>query len=65
MNKKAVMAELSEAAKNYTPRNKPWGDDEVQIAKEFCGKVPMLLLAQKLNRTVGAIKKKMMDTKAA
>jgi len=48
----AVLArDLEAAAKAHRPRNKAWTAAESDLVRQFYGKVPVKLLAEKLGRT--------------
>lgn len=43
---------LDEMAKNYSPRNRPWDSDEVEVLRKYYKKVPISKIAEKLGRSV-------------
>ena len=51
-----IERDLEAAAASYNLRNKPWSPEENAIALRFYKKVPMRLLAKKLNRTAYSIR---------
>lgn len=60
MNKK-LRAELDAAAAAYSPRNRPWTHDDLEIAVTYYGKVPIDVLAGKLKRTIDAVRRAVRD----
>jgi hypothetical protein len=53
MNKRDL-AELRMVKQGFKPRNRPWSEQDMRVLFEFYGKVPMALLAKKLDRTITA-----------
>ena len=61
MNTAKIRKELAELAKTYKPSKRFWTIEEERILKEFYGKVPIKVLANKLGRTVSSLTNHMKD----
>ena len=55
MNIAQIRKELATEAKTYNPKRRYWTMEEEAILAEFFGKVPVDVLAKKLNRSVASV----------
>lgn len=51
-----VRAELETLAITFTPKYRPWSATEIQLVREFYGRVPAHALAARLGRSVTSVK---------
>lgn len=53
-----TIPELEEAAMNFSPRNKPWTEEDEAVMREYYGRVSVQKLADYLNRSRGSVTNK-------
>jgi len=46
-----VIPELEEIARNYEPRQRPWGEDEDAVLRKYYNRVPIESLVKYFKRT--------------
>lgn len=54
--------DLDKAAKEYKGGKRAWTSEELNVLTKYYGRVPVNLLAKKLNRSVSAVQMKVLRT---
>ena len=49
---------LEAIADGYQPRNKTWSEEELDVLRQFYGRVPTSAIAETLDRSVGSVQNK-------